>query len=69
MDLYDDNNEEALHLFAIEALAEEIHQSVDTVKTVYERELARLKAEARVKNYLALFTSRRTREVLLQKRT
>ena len=69
MGLYDDSNEEALHLFAIEALAEEIQQSVDTVKTVYERELARLKAEARVTNYLALFTSRRTREVLLQKPT
>ena len=69
MGLYDDSKEEALHLFAIEALAEEIQQSVDTVKTVYERELALLKAEARVKNYLALFTSRRTREMLLQKRT
>ena len=69
MGLYDDSDEEALHLFAIEALAQEIQRPVDIVKHVYERELARLKTEAKIKDYLLLFTSRRARETLLQQPT
>ena len=63
--LYEDKDEEALHSFAIEALAEEMRQPIGRVKAVYEREFAELKAEARVKDYLALFTTRKTRESLL----
>jgi hypothetical protein len=50
------------------ALAEEIHQPVANVRTVYEREFARLKSNATVKDYLALLASRRAREKLLGKR-
>ena len=64
--LYEDGDEEALHSFAIEALAEEMRQPVGRVKAVYEREFAELKAGARVKDYLALFTTRKTRETLLR---
>ena len=49
------------------ALAQEIHQPVENVKIVYEVEFARLKSRAKVKDYLALLTSRRTREKLLGK--
>jgi uncharacterized protein DUF3562 len=38
------------------------------VKTVYEGEFARLKSDAKVKDYLALLCSRRVREKLLGKR-
>ena len=42
----------------------EIHQPVETVQVVYERELIELQATARIKDYVALFAGRRTREVL-----
>ena len=64
---YEDREEEALHQSVVNALAEEIHQPVENVKIVYEVELARLKARAKVKDYLALLASRRAREKLLGK--
>ena len=64
---YESRDEEALHQSVVDALAREIHQPVENVKTVYEVEFARLKARAKVKDYLALLTSRRTREKLLGK--
>jgi alanine dehydrogenase len=65
--LYQDNEEEALHRDAIEALAQEVRQPVANVKTVYENEFFRLKSDARVHDYLPLFASRRARETLLRK--
>ena len=65
--LYQDDEEEALHRDAIEALAQEVRQPVANVKTIYESEFVRLKSDARVHDYLALFASRRTRETLLRK--
>ncbi|HUL92396.1 MAG TPA: DUF3562 domain-containing protein [Burkholderiales bacterium] len=64
---YDDRDEEVLHQSVVNALAQEIHQPVANVKIVYEVELARLKSRAKVKDYLALFASRRAREKLLGK--
>ena len=64
---YEDREEEALHQSVVNALAQEIHQPVENVKMVYEVELARLKARAKVKDYLALLASRRAREKLLGK--
>jgi alanine dehydrogenase len=66
--LYEDHDEEALHQSVVRALAEEIQQPVANVKSVYEREFARLKSNATVKDYLALLASRRAREKLLGKR-
>jgi hypothetical protein len=65
---YEDHDEEALHQSVVNALAEEIQQPVANVRTVYEREFARLKSNATVKDYLALLASRRAREKLLGKR-
>jgi hypothetical protein len=66
--IYRDDDEEALHLFAIETLAQETKQPVASVKSVYETEFVRLESGARVRDYLALFASRRARESLLRKR-
>jgi hypothetical protein len=49
---------------AVQTLADEIHQPVETVQVVYEREFIALQASARIKDYVALFAGRRTREVL-----
>jgi hypothetical protein len=49
---------------AVQTLADEIHQPVEAVQAVYERELVALQATARIKDYVALFAGRRTREVL-----
>jgi alanine dehydrogenase len=48
----------------IERIAAETHRPIDEVKRVYDHEYARLKSEARVFDYVALFASRNTRAVL-----
>jgi hypothetical protein len=60
--------QDAVNLDAIAALAEETHQPYEVVKDVYEEQFARLSAEARVTDYLILFASRRTRDVLANRR-
>jgi Protein of unknown function (DUF3562) len=54
-----------LQLNAIEEIALESGRPVSEVKCIYEAELARLKADARIRDYLLLFASRRTREALV----
>lgn len=49
---------------AIASIAQQMHYPVPTVRRVYEAEFARLKAEARLTDYLALFAARRTRATL-----
>jgi hypothetical protein len=56
-----DSGEQADTLGAIQELAEETHRPFAEVKEVYEVELARLKSDARIMDYVALFASRRTR--------
>jgi len=58
----------ASSLDAIATLAEETHQPFEVVKDVYEEQLARLSANARITDYLVLFASRRTRDVLVNRR-
>jgi hypothetical protein len=52
------------HALAIAALADETHQPLPVVKEVFEGEFARLKATARITDYLVLFASRRTKDLL-----
>jgi hypothetical protein len=66
--LYSDNDEEEVSRNAIEALARETSQPIDEVKQIYEGEFARLRADARITDYLILFASRRTRDALTQRR-
>jgi hypothetical protein len=63
-ELYNDSDEQAHSLGAIQALAQETNRPFGEVKEVYEDELARLKSDARITDYLVLFASRRTRDRL-----
>jgi hypothetical protein len=48
----------------IESLARECNRPIDEVRAVYEAERDRLRSQARITDYLVLFASRRTAEVL-----
>jgi hypothetical protein len=63
-----DRDEDAINQDTITSIAQEMHYPLPVVRRVYETEFARLKAEARVKDYLVLFAARRTRDVLLSGR-
>lgn len=63
-DLYETAVEATAHEGAIASLIEETHLPDDVVRRAYEHELVRLRPGARVKDYLLLFTVRKTREVL-----
>ena len=65
---YNNDDQQAVSQSAIEALARETSRSVDEVKGIYEDEFARLRDGARIHDYLVLFASRRTREVLVHGR-
>ena len=63
-----DRDEDAINQDAITSIAQEMHYPLPVVKRVYDSEFARLKAGARVKDYLVLFAARRTRDTLLANR-
>jgi hypothetical protein len=60
-----DRREEAVHDEAIASLANETHKPLPVVRRVFEAEYARLKADARITDYLMLFTSKHARDVLM----
>jgi len=68
MDLYETPTEAHVHDDAIESLAAETRMSPAFVRSVYERELIRLKPHARVKDFLVLFAVRKAREALRSER-
>jgi hypothetical protein len=61
-------NVEALNADTIAAIAEETRQPLPVVKEVYEEQYARLKAQARICDYLVLFATRRTKDALARRR-
>ncbi|TMH60020.1 MAG: DUF3562 domain-containing protein [Betaproteobacteria bacterium] len=63
-----DRDEDAINQDTITSIAQEMHYPLPVVRRVYETEFARLKADARVKDYLVLFAARRTRDALLSGR-
>ncbi len=63
-DLYETAVEATAHEDAIASLVEETHLPEEVVRQAYEHELVLLKPGARVKDYLLLFTVRKTREAL-----
>ena len=65
-ELYDTEIEAVAHEQAIDALIAETHLPAQAVRAAYEREYARLKPSTRIKEYLLLFTVRRTKEALRQ---
>jgi len=60
---------EAKHLSAIQALANETHRPVDDVNRIYAETLERLSSDARIKDYLILFTTKTVRDALRHSRT
>lgn len=58
--LYHDADEEAHHLQAMRSIAAETGRELETVKQVYEQQLADLSRGAHVRSYLPLLASRRT---------
>lgn len=56
------------HLGAIHAIADETHQPLDAVNRLYVEILEELEAEARVKDFVALFTARQVRDRLRETR-
>ena len=61
-------DEDAINQDTITNIAQEMHYPLPIVKRVYEAEFARLKANARITDYLVLFAARRTRDALLANR-
>ena len=57
------------HLSAIQALADETHRPVDDVNRIYAETFERLNSDARIKDYLALLTSKTVRDELRHSRT
>ena len=68
MDLYETPTEAHAHEDAIESLAAETRMPPAHVRSVYERELIRLKPDARIKDYLLVFAIRKAREALRAER-
>jgi hypothetical protein len=62
-----DRDDDAINEDIITSIAEETHFPLPVVKRVYDAEFARLRADARVTDYLVLFAARRTRDALLAK--
>ena len=58
---YNDSEEQGNSIEAILEIAQLTHRPVAEVRVVYERELARLKSDARIMDYVSLFAGRRTR--------
>lgn len=56
------------HLNAIRALADESDQPLDEVNRLYAEVLEELAAEARIKDYVTLFTARQVRSLLREAR-
>jgi hypothetical protein len=53
------------HQDAIRRLADSLGTPLETVQSLYERELERITPEARIKDYLAVLISRRVKDQLI----
>ncbi|HEX9276113.1 MAG TPA: DUF3562 domain-containing protein [Casimicrobiaceae bacterium] len=60
-----DRSENAINQDVIASIAQQMHYPLPVVRRVYEAELARLKADARITDYLVLFAASHTRDALL----
>ena len=56
--------ERSQHLSAIQSLSEQHHLPAEDIAAVYEQELASLRQDALITNYLSIFVSRRVNELL-----
>ena len=67
--IYANATEAAQHEAAIDALAAEMHRPAEEIKPHYEREVLILLKDARVREFLSLCATRRTRESLRRRTT
>jgi hypothetical protein len=61
--LYEDESERTQHIRAMKMLAKDLDSPEEQVSQIYEFELEKLKADARVKEFLIVLVSRRVREI------
>jgi hypothetical protein len=61
--LYIDTQDQLWHLRYIKILAQELDRPVQEITPLYEDVLMHLKEQAKIENYLAIFTSRRVRSI------
>jgi hypothetical protein len=61
-------NEKVSNEHVIAQIARETHNPVPVVKRIYEEEFVRLRARARIFEYVALFAIRHTKEILQGRR-
>ncbi len=64
--LYENEDERRQHWRAIESVARDVKRPVEEVQPLYESELAALRQEARVKDFLSVLACRYVRLVLKQ---
>ena len=62
--LYDDEIEKRQHLNAIQMLSKDLEIPMDMVSQLYEVALGELRQNAKVKDFLIVFVSRRVREMI-----
>jgi hypothetical protein len=64
--LYENEDERRQHRRAIESVARDVKRPVEEIQPLYEFELAALRQEARVKDFLSVLASRYVRVALKQ---
>jgi hypothetical protein len=64
--IYQTAAERELHEQAMASLADELHREIVDVQPVYERTYVALSGQARIRDYLPLLVTRRTRYALLR---
>lgn len=62
----DTEDEQRQHRRAIESVARDVRRSIEEVQPLYESQLAALRREARVKDFLSVLACRRVRLSLKQ---
>jgi hypothetical protein len=64
--LYDNEDERRQHWRAIESVARDVKRPIDEIQPLYESELAALRRDARVKEFLSVLACRYVRLALRQ---
>jgi hypothetical protein len=64
--LYDTDDEQRQHWRAMESVARDVKRPIEEIRPLYESELADLRREARVKDFLSVLASRYVRLALNQ---
>jgi branched-subunit amino acid aminotransferase/4-amino-4-deoxychorismate lyase len=62
--LYDNDIEWKQHTSAMQTLAKELHMPAAEISQTYEKTLKELKEQAKIKDFLVIFTCRRVKELL-----